>query len=301
MKQKPAETRSFARENSNDHFAPRTVYADAEEGHEERLGNRRPPSAFGRDRRKPSYKNNDEKIGRERVDYSTMRAPSPIFVEHLNSLFPELQFPMELARRILTHSSHPAAIYGHNAGLSFMGRRVISAYLYLLLASSPNLKPSDDIEAIVSRTLNTYVLGEHLGSRWGLGRVMRWTPTLKAERVKDADVALLKGAGLYKVQGDAVAAVMGGIFEQFGASTAHRVFHTRVLPHILISSPNAGLPEAFHGDARSACNRFGGMQGPLVVDTTTLPPLPTEPKKAKVATRKSEQVEKTEVESPSLD
>lgn len=95
------------------------------------------------------------------------------------------------------------------------GRRVISAYLCLLLSSSPNLKPSDDVEAIVSRTLNTYVLGEHIGSRWGLGRVMRWTPTLKADRVKDADVALLKGAGLYKVQGDAVAAVIGGIFEQF--------------------------------------------------------------------------------------
>ncbi|KAJ3810127.1 ribonuclease-III-like-domain-containing protein, partial [Lentinula aff. lateritia] len=186
------------------------------------------------------------------------------FAEHLNHLFPELQFPLELARRILTHASHPAAIYGHNAGLSFMGRRVISAYLYLLLSSSPHLKPSDDLEAIVAQTLNTYVLGEHLGSKWGLGRVMRWTPTLKVDKSKDASPTLLKGVGLYKVQGDAVAAVIGGIFEQFGASTAHRTFHTRVLPHILASKSHAGLAEAFHEDVRSACNRFGGLQGPLV-------------------------------------
>lgn len=123
MKRKPTETRSFSRENSTD-FAPRTVYADAQDGDDEsvsRLGSRRPPSAFGRDRRKPDYKNHDENSSRERVDYSTMRAPNAMFAEHLNNLFPELQFSIELARRILTHSSHPAAIYGHNAGLSFMG------------------------------------------------------------------------------------------------------------------------------------------------------------------------------------
>ncbi|KIK68026.1 hypothetical protein GYMLUDRAFT_155573 [Collybiopsis luxurians FD-317 M1] len=208
-----------------------------------------------------------------------MRSPSPKFAEHLNKLFPELLFPIELGRRILTHSSHPAAIYGHNAGLSFMGRRVISAYLSLLLSSSPNLKPSDDIEAIVAQALNTYVLGEHIGSKWGLGKVMKWTPTLKADKAKNADNVLLKSVGLYKVQGDAVAAIIGGVYEQFGASAAHRAFCTRVLPHILLSKPHTGLPEAFHGDAHAACNRFGGMQGPLVVDYSSLPCLPKEPKK----------------------
>jgi len=300
MKQKSYETR---RENTSVRVRPREVYADAEEEGDERpmtrLGNRRPQSAFGRDRRKPGENNYSEKIspGREQVDYSTMRAPNPLFAEHLNKLFPDLQFPTELARRILTHASHPAAIYGHNAGHSFMGRRVISAYLYLLLSSSPNLKPSDDLEAIVAQTLNTYVLGEHIGSKWGLGRVMRWTPTLKSERLQDANIALLKGAGLYKVQGDAVAAVLGGIFEQFGASTAHRVFHTRVLPHILLSTNHTGLPEVFHGDARSACNRFGGMHGPLVVDYSSLPSLPTErqpPKEKKKV--QSESIERVESE-----
>jgi hypothetical protein len=49
------------------------------------------------------------------------RHPDPCFSEHLNGLFPTLQVPPELARRILTHSSHPAAAHGHNAAYSFMG------------------------------------------------------------------------------------------------------------------------------------------------------------------------------------
>jgi hypothetical protein len=49
------------------------------------------------------------------------KRPDPYFAEHLNGLFPALQFPPELARRILTHASHPAAKYGHNAAYSFMG------------------------------------------------------------------------------------------------------------------------------------------------------------------------------------
>ena len=47
--------------------------------------------------------------------------PDLHFAEHLNGLFPTLRFPPELARRILTHGSHPAATYGHNAAYSFMG------------------------------------------------------------------------------------------------------------------------------------------------------------------------------------
>ena len=61
--------------------------------------------------------------------------------EHLNGLFHPLQFPPELARRILTHASHPAAINGHNAGLSFVGayryscERLISRSLYPIIRS----------------------------------------------------------------------------------------------------------------------------------------------------------------------
>lgn len=41
--------------------------------------------------------------------------------EHLNGLFPGLEFPQELAKRLLTHASHPAAIDGHNGGFGFIG------------------------------------------------------------------------------------------------------------------------------------------------------------------------------------
>lgn len=96
---------------------------------------------------------------------------------------------------------------------------MLESYLLLLLASSPHLKPSHDLQDIVSRVLNTYILGEHVGSKWGLGRVMRWTPTVPASMLSDEGRAdktkLLKDVGLYKVQGDAVTAVMGGIFQQF--------------------------------------------------------------------------------------
>ncbi|KAF9255568.1 hypothetical protein L218DRAFT_883869 [Marasmius fiardii PR-910] len=199
-----------------------------------------------------------------------MREPDPVFAEHLNGLFPGLQFPQELARRILTHASHPAAVYGHNGSLGFLGRRVLQSYLLLLLSSSPHLKVTDDLEEILSRTLNTYVLGEHVGSKWGLGRMLRWTPTVRAEKLGSTGdkTSLLKSVGLYKVQGDTVSAVIGGIYHQFGGSVAHRVFHTRVLPQILLGKKNDGLPEAFHGDARAICNQMGGLQGPLIFESS---------------------------------
>ena len=69
----------------------------------------------------------------------------------------------------------------------------------------------------MARSVNAYVLGEHIGSSWGLGHVMRWTPAAKPSRIVEAgqSPAVLKSVGLYKGQGDAVAAVIGGIFNQF--------------------------------------------------------------------------------------
>ncbi|KAG6852826.1 hypothetical protein C0991_008864 [Blastosporella zonata] len=51
---------------------------------------------------------------------STSKKPTPHLTAHLNFLFPELHFPDEVARRILTHGSHPAAVYGHNGAFSFV-------------------------------------------------------------------------------------------------------------------------------------------------------------------------------------
>ncbi|KAJ7207065.1 hypothetical protein GGX14DRAFT_635984, partial [Mycena pura] len=194
------------------------------------------------------------------------------FSDHLNGLFSPLKFPPDLAARILTHASHPAAFHGHNAQSAFIaGRRVLESYLLLLLTSSPHLKPSHDLQEIVSRVLNIYFLGEHIGSKWGLGRVMRWTPTIATSMLTDDarvdKTKLLKDVGLYKVQGDAVTAVIGGIFQQFGGSVAHRVFHTRMLPRLLL--PQGGLPVCFRSDANAACARLGGSRGDLVLDPST--------------------------------
>ena len=49
------------------------------------------------------------------------------FEEHLNGLFAPLKFPPELARRIMTHGSHPKAVAGHNAGFTFMGASPVLA------------------------------------------------------------------------------------------------------------------------------------------------------------------------------
>jgi len=45
----------------------------------------------------------------------------PRFAAHLNRLFLPLEFPPELAQRLLTHGSHKAAARGHNARFSFLG------------------------------------------------------------------------------------------------------------------------------------------------------------------------------------
>lgn len=47
--------------------------------------------------------------------------PEPHFANHLNALFTPLEFNPEIARRCLTHGSHPTSVNGHNAGMSFFG------------------------------------------------------------------------------------------------------------------------------------------------------------------------------------
>lgn len=56
------------------------------------------------------------------------------FAAHLNSVFRSLEFPPELARRILTHGSHKAAIHGHNGRLGFIGEYLLCKGGFLLLA-----------------------------------------------------------------------------------------------------------------------------------------------------------------------
>ncbi|TFY69764.1 hypothetical protein EVJ58_g255 [Rhodofomes roseus] len=180
--------------------------------------------------------------------------------EYLNSLFEPLKFPAELADRALTHASHPDAKIRHNARLSFMGRRVMQFYLFALLDSSPSVRQDHDFEHIAERTLNTYILGEHVAPAWSLGEALKWNPPTTS---MDTSGASLRGVGLYKVLGGAVEAIVGGVNHQFGGVVSQRLFHTRVLPHLLLHGKPQGLSDAFHEHAMAICEQFGGPNGDL--------------------------------------
>lgn len=94
---------------------------------------------------------------------------------------------------------------------------MLGAYLQLFLHSTTALHPSHDVEEIASSTLNTYILGEYVGPEWGVGRVIRWNPAAPAlKRANmDTEVDIRRQVGLYKVQGETVEAILGGIYFQF--------------------------------------------------------------------------------------
>ena len=54
---------------------------------------------------------------------------------------------------------------------------------------------------------------------------------------------------------------------------AHQVFHTRLLPHVLLPNTSIGLSDAFHDYALEICERMGGLDGLLAVqnDATSEP------------------------------
>src|ERR1700675_4797028 len=61
---------------------------------------------------------NSDSVGADKFSSET---DDTRFSDHLNGVFPLLQFPADLARRVLTHGSHKAAITGHNGRFSFIG------------------------------------------------------------------------------------------------------------------------------------------------------------------------------------
>ncbi|KLO07780.1 hypothetical protein SCHPADRAFT_881219 [Schizopora paradoxa] len=209
--------------------------------------------------------------------FSRTKADSAPIVEHLQELFPGLEFPPELAVQMLTHASAKEAWAASNTRLSYVGRRVISTYLLLFLhhattrlsssSSSHILSPSSsqfDFDAINYRATYTALIGEHVGRAWNLQRSMLWTPPVSLaysssplsteERIGGSS----KAPGLYKVQGTTVEAIMGGLYHQFGGLVTQRAFHTRFLPHILCPGESSGLHDAFHGAAREMMERMGG-------------------------------------------
>ncbi|KAH8813752.1 hypothetical protein DL96DRAFT_1821003 [Flagelloscypha sp. PMI_526] len=216
----------------------------------------------------------DQPPAGEPVDDQISSQHAQLFSTHLDTLFPPLSFPPDLTTRILTHSSHPAAYSGHNGQLAFVGRRVLQSYLLLFLSSSPQLREEHDLDHIVSRALDARVLGEVLGvQRWGLAVAMRWTPsvpkalvdTARAKGGKSAVQSLLAQRGLYRVSGDAVEAVMGGIWKQFhtGRSTSTSCHTSKIT-----------FPTCFHDDI--AAVRLDTETSGLVLGTSeeqTVPPI----------------------------
>lgn len=166
-------------------------------------------------------------------------------VGYLRELFTPLEFPEDVAQRMITHVSWERGTEGHNGRLSFIGRRVLHTYLLLFLhectlpsqtpPQNDALAPSDLLrlssfttggaveplsrvyDDISDKLLDTYVLGEHVGGAWRLERIMRWTPAIaQLDTLKANDPSkVLHSSGLYKVRGVTVEGVIGGVFHQF--------------------------------------------------------------------------------------
>ncbi|KAH9925018.1 uncharacterized protein BXZ73DRAFT_91179 [Epithele typhae] len=197
--------------------------------------------------------------------------------KHLEELFHPLRFSPDVASRILTHASHPDAKRRHNGRLNFVGRRVLQAYLLMFMDSAPSRQPNHNFAEIMENALNSYALGEHVAPHWDVGKVLKWRPMNVGNLSKPlgpgaevpapfADLRNVnaRGVGMYKVYGATVEAVMGGVFHQFGGSVSHRIFHTRLLPHLCIKGRLAGLHGAYHEHAMEICERMGGPKGPLL-------------------------------------
>jgi len=105
-------------------------------------------------------------------------------------------------------SSHQRRLINHFC-LAVTGRRTLDAYLLLFLQGLP-AAAGHDHERITNRVLNTHCVGEHVAPHWGLQDVMRWVPPRAADSGLDG-----RAAGVHKVAGTMVEAVVGGVLHQF--------------------------------------------------------------------------------------
>ncbi|KAG8715051.1 hypothetical protein FRC08_011049 [Ceratobasidium sp. 394] len=170
-------------------------------------------------------------------------------VEYFARLLPPLRFPQETAVRIITHSSWRAGMEGTNRRFSFIGRRVLEAYMLAFLHAHTPLTPTppltrppsdpqpdtqisrlpmpssileQDFTEITNQAVNAPVLGMLVGNVWELERVMRWVPNLVGESISN-------DPGLYTVRGTTVEAVVGGVFHQFVSWVKARLLHRLTL------------------------------------------------------------------------
>ncbi|CEL63316.1 hypothetical protein RSOLAG1IB_05360 [Rhizoctonia solani AG-1 IB] len=210
-------------------------------------------------------------------------------VGFFRTLLPPLEFPENVAVRMVTHNSWRDGAE-HNNRQAFMGRRVLNAYLmtffhaHTTLTPTPPLtqppseppadlkisqlpSPNDTLEQnfdnLSDLVLHTRTLGEHVGAAWQLERVMRWVPNFD-HHTSTSGIRANEGesSGLYKIRGTTVEAVVGGVFYQFGGVAAHRLFHTRVLPYLTFL-----LPAEYRKPAQAASKRLGGPSAPVLLST----------------------------------
>ncbi|KAG8750648.1 hypothetical protein FRC14_000334 [Serendipita sp. 396] len=184
--------------------------------------------------------------------------------EHLQEILSPLKFPEDVALRIMTHASWNNGADGHNTRLAYIGRRVLECYLNLFLHSrtesglgTPHLFHRMDYEELATKILDTYVLGEYVGAAWKLERTMRWVPSHTNDPTRT-----MWSSGLYRVRGTTVEAIVGGVFHQFGGLVAHRLFHTRLLPHLTAASV-LPISDSIRAAAAEASKAYGGPEAPL--------------------------------------
>ena len=144
-----------------------------------------------------------------------------------------------LVSNALTHESWMHGLQGHNRRLSFIGRRALKTYLTLFLfdifehanrinAQAPDLKYLQTVlssQQDIDDILATHHIGDHVGRKLGLEKVMRWHPTTRVDPTNGT-----RESGLFKVRGTCVEAIMGAIYHFRGALVAQQFFLSRILP-----------------------------------------------------------------------
>lgn len=162
--------------------------------------------------------------------------PSPDQVtSHLNTLFEGLQPPIspELAIRMVTHKGAASPDYAtpllHNTKLSLIGRRVLRLYLAVFLHAHNSTKTLGDapLNDLLERLAHTHTLGRYVAPRWNLERNMAWREMIGPDG---------RPTGLEKISGQAVEAILGGLYRQYGAAIALQVFNSRILAFLPLPS-----------------------------------------------------------------
>ncbi|KAG8927791.1 hypothetical protein FRC01_006910 [Tulasnella sp. 417] len=123
-------------------------------------------------------------------------------------------------------------------------------------------------QAVVNSILDSYPLGGQVGRAWDVDRVTRWISALPPNAPETA-----KSSGKNAARAATIEAIVGFVFHQYGATSAHRLFHTRILPHL-----KSLLEPSLQPHVDVVCNRLGGPNGPLteVVEASSLHASPAE-------------------------